>query len=176
MAKIGSLKLAQRAEQGATMTVRDTLAETDEDGELPPLLAADGTPATLTLLGADSETARRLDYRRQAAAQNRVVTSMFGGKSKRGAVTADDIAEQYDHDLNRLVTLTVGWHGFEDDEGEPLPFSAEAVKELYAQNAFIREQALSFIQDRTRFFAPSSTPSAPSSSTSSASVSATATA
>jgi hypothetical protein len=168
MAKLGTLKLKQQAEAGATLIVRDPFGERDEDGELPPLLAADGTPATLTLLGADSDTAKRLDHQRQADAQTRVVASMFGTKKRSNAVTAQDIADQAAFDLDKLVTLTVGWHGFEDEDGESLPFTSEHIRELYTQNPLIREQALSFISDRARFFARSSTPSAPSSSTISA--------
>jgi hypothetical protein len=166
MAQLGTLKLKQQAEAGVTMVVRNPFGTADEDGELPPLMAADGSPATLTLLGADSDTARRLDFRRGAAAQNRLVAGMYAKTKQRGVVTADDLAEQAAHDLDRLVALTVTWHGFEGDDDQPLPFSPEAVRELYEQNPFIREQALGFIEDRTRFFAPSSTPSAPSSSTS----------
>ena len=165
MAKIGTLRLKQQAEAGATMVVRDPFGERDEDGELPALLAADGTPATLTLLGADSDTAKRLDYQRQAAAQTRVVATMFGAKKKSATVTAEDIADQAAFDLEKLVTLTVGWHGFEDEEGVAIPFSADAVRDLYAQNAFIREQAMAFVGDRSRFFARSSTLSADSLST-----------
>lgn len=168
MAKIASLKLATKAEAGATMIVRDPFGEPDDEGEIPALLAADGTPATLTLLGADSEVARRLDFRRAAAAQNRLYAQAFGKGKRQAVVTAEDIAEQATHDLEKLVTLTVGWHGFEDEDGDPLPFTADAVRELYAQNPFIREQALSFIADRSRFFGQFSTPSAPSSSTTSA--------
>jgi hypothetical protein len=165
MAKIGTLKLKTKADAGATMIVRDPFGEMGEDGEYPALLAADGTPATLTLLGADSDTARTLDFRRAAAAQNRLYATM-NSKAKKGAVvTAEDVADQAAHDLDRLVTLTVGWHGFEDEAGEPLPFTAEAIRDLYAENPFIREQALVFVSDRARFFAPSSTLSAPSSST-----------
>lgn len=169
MAKLGTLKLKQQAEAGATMIVRDPFGETNDDGELPPLLAADGTPATLTLLGADSETARKLDHQRAAAAQNRIYAGAFGsGKKKSVVVTPEDIAEQTAYETEKLVALTVGWHGFEDEEGAPLPFTADGVRELYVQNPLIREQAITFLTDRTRFFARSSTPSAPSSSTTSA--------
>lgn len=167
MAKIGTLNLKTKAEQGATMVVRDPFGEENDQGELPVLLAADGTPATLTLLGADSATAKRLDYQRAAAAQNRVTATMFGKGGKRGVVTPEDIAEQASFDLERLVALTTGWHGFEDEEGTPIPFSADAVRDLYAQNVLIREQTILFVSDRSRFFGRSSTPSAPSSSTSS---------
>lgn len=173
MAKISSRRLKARAEEGAEMIVRDRLAplvddETSPfDGEFPPLLSREGTPCTLTLLGGDSETAKRFDRQRAAAAQNRVVVSMFGKGKARGNVTVEDIAEQAQHDLDKLVTLTVGWYGFEGEDDEPIPFSAEAVRELYEQDPDTREQAIQFIGDRAAFFARSSTRSAPSSSISS---------
>ncbi len=167
MAKIAALKLSTHAEEGATLIVRDPFGAIDDDGELPPLRAADGTPATLTLLGADSAVARRLDYQRAARAQNRLYASAFAKGKKPVLVTPEDVAEQAAHDLDRLVALTVTWHGFEDEDDHPIPFSPEAVRALYEENPFIREQALAFIADRARFFARSSTPSAPSSSTSS---------
>ncbi|MCO4101054.1 MAG: hypothetical protein HEQ38_17005 [Gemmatimonas sp.] len=182
MAKISSRRLKDRAEQGATMIVRDRLEplvddeKSPYDGEFPPLLSREGKPCTLTLLGADSETAKRLDRQRSASAQNRVVASMFGKSKARAAMTPEDIAEQAQHDLDKLVTLTVGWYGWEGEDEEPVPFSAEAVRELYEQDPDTREQALQFIGDRAVFFARSSTLSVPSSSTSSASASAPATA
>lgn len=172
MAKLSTLKLKAQAEAGATLILRDPFAEPQDDGDQPPLQAGDGTPATLTLLGADSETAKRLDYQRAAAAQNRVYASAFGKGKKSAVVTPEDIAEQAVYELDKLVALTVSWHGFEDDAGAPLPFSPEAVRELYAQNPFIREQALAFLGDRARFFGRSAMPSALSSNTTSASPSA----
>ncbi|MFN9087349.1 MAG: hypothetical protein ACK6DP_12370 [Gemmatimonas sp.] len=168
MAKLGTLKLKTKANEGATMIVRDPFGEANDDSEFPPLLAEDGTPATITLLGADSDAARRYDHQRAAEAQNRLYASAFGKAKKSVVVTPEDIAAQAQYELDKLVALTVGWHGFEDDEGQPLAFTADAVRELYAQNPFVREQALGFIMDRARFFGPSSTPSAPSSSTTSA--------
>lgn len=165
MAKIASLKLKQQAEAGATMLVRDPFGERDDDGDLPLLRAADGTPASLTLLGADSTIARRMDYQRAATAQNRISAAMLGRGKAKAVVTPEDIAEQAAHDIDRLVALTVGWHGFEDEDDQPVPFSAEAVRELYEQNPLIREQAFAFLADRARFFGRSSTLSAPSSST-----------
>jgi hypothetical protein len=175
MAKLSTRRLKQKAEEGAQMIVRDRLAPIVEDetspynGEYPPLLSRDGLPCTLTLLGADSETAKRMDRQRQATAQNRVTLAFMGTKKKQESsiFTPDDIAEQADYDLNRVTALTVGWYGFEDDNDEPVPFTAEDVRFLYVQDPDIREQAISFIGDRARFFARSSTPSAPTSSTSS---------
>lgn len=177
MARIGKLNILTLAAVGATMIVRDLTGETNDEGEAPALLAVDGTPATLTLLGADSPTAKRQGYHKQAAAQNRLYANAFSGKKKRGAtVTPDDIAEQEADDLETLVALTVGWHGFEDSNDKPIPFSADEVRSLYASSPMIREQALEFINQRANFFDKSPTRSANSSSISSGSAGETATA
>jgi hypothetical protein len=169
MAKLGTLKLKTKAEQGATMIVRDPFGEPTDDGEQPALLAADGTPATLTLLGADSETARKFEYRLQAEATNRAHAVIWNsGKRRSVAVTPEEKAEEAARRIDKMVALTVGWHGFEDDEDQPIPFSEEAVRCLYEQNLFIYQQAEAFVNDRARFFARSSTDSASSSSTTSA--------
>lgn len=167
MAKLRTLKLVDQAAAGAVCIVRDRFAPV-VNGEFPPLLAADGSPVTLTLLGADSPAAKRLGYQRAAQAQNRLYASAFGKqKDATIVVTPDDVAEQAAFDLERLVTLTIDWHGFEDDEDQPVAFSKELVRELYEQNPDIREQAMAFVEDRATFFGRSSTPSAPSLPTSS---------
>lgn len=177
MARIEKLNLLAAASAGAAMIVRDLTADTNDDGDAPPLLAIDGTPATLTLLGSDSPQAKRQGYHKQAAAQNRLYANAFSGKKQKGAtVTAEDIAEQEADDLETLVSLTVAWHGFEDADDQPIPFSAEAVRSLYASSPMIREQALEFIAKRANFFAKSPTRSARSLSISSGSGDATATA
>ena len=91
-------------------------------------------------------------------------------------MTAEDIAEQEADDLETLVALTVAWHGFEDSDDKPLPFSPDAVRSLYASSPMIREQALEFIGQRANFFDKSPTPSARSLSISSGSAGGTATA
>jgi hypothetical protein len=171
MARIEKLNILTRATAGAAMIVRDLTGEPNDDGEAPALLAVDGTPATLTLLGADSPQAKRQGYHKQAAAQNRLYANAFSGKKgKKGAtVTPDDIAEQEADDLETLVALTVGWHGFEDSNDKPIAFSAEEVRSLYASSPMIREQALEFISQRANFFEKSPTRFAISSSTNSSS-------
>lgn len=166
MAKIGALKLVTKASLGSVMIVRDRFAS-PVNGEFPPLLAADGSPATLTLMGADSPTARRLGYQRAAQAQNRLYASAFGKKDATVVITPDDVAEQALFDIERLVALTIDWHGFEDDDDQPIAFDPALVRELYEQNPDIREQALAFVEDRSAFFGRSSTPSGASSPTSS---------
>lgn len=173
MARISRLNVVKRASEGAVMIVRDRTQTPDDEGVYPPMRAADSTPATLTLLGADSPQARKLGYHKQAAAQNRLYANAFGGKKKGSTVTPDDIAQQAHDDLDDLVALTTGWHGFEDDEDVALPCTPEYVRALYEASPETREDALTFVNTRGNFTPRSSTPSVASSSTSSVSVAST---
>lgn len=161
-----------RAVDGVPMIVRDFRAEKDKTtGLLPPMLAADGTPVTITLLGMDSPVARDLHYARAASARNRVEARLqqitAGVTPESAPLTAEDIAAEDAADLDMLVALTTAWHGFEEDDGTPSPFTPDAVRETYQLCPPIREQALAFIGDRSRFFGDSKPTPAPSPSTSS---------
>lgn len=168
------MKLSQmRAVDGAVMVVRDFRAAKDKTtGLQPPLLSADGTACTLTLLGLDSAVAKQMHYARAAAARNRVEQRLqalsAGVDAPMTELTPDDIAAEDAADLDLLVALTTGWSGFEDDDDQPAVFSPDAVRTLYAQCPPIREQALAFIGDRTRFFGGSKATSAATSNISSA--------
>lgn len=167
MAQVRAFKLADRAAQGAVLALRDTTAQRNSDGESPLILSpATGAPVTLTLLGADSPQARRIDYRTRAAFQTRVLTRATSGKKSAG-ITADDIADQETQEIELLAALTIDWSGVIDADGAPCPCTLDNARDLYTGDADIREQALLFVGDRTRFFAPSSTPSAPTPSISS---------
>lgn len=159
MAQVRSFRLSERAAEGARLILRDTTEPRDADGEFPPISAADGSPVTLLLLGADSPQAKRMDYRTRASFQTRVLARASAGKKSMG-ITADDIAEQELQEIELLVVLTKDWHGVLDADGTPCPCTEENARDLYTSDADIREQALQFVSDRSRFFAPSSTRSA----------------
>lgn len=166
MAKLSTLKLSIRAEVGATFAVPDFLAALGADGEPPVLLAIDGSPVTLTFLGIDAPVARRFEYARAAALQTKAWashTAKATPDADESAVTADEIAEQHDAAIEKLVALTTGWHGFEDDDDQPVPFTREAVQALYDANPLLVSWALAKVGDRQRFFAVSRTGSASSS-------------
>ncbi|MBY0490627.1 MAG: hypothetical protein K2R93_12365 [Gemmatimonadaceae bacterium] len=160
MAKISTLQFTRRAEAGAECPLMDPLAPEQ------PLLGADGVQANLILLGTDSAVAKRHQQARAALMQSRLYASAFSQKTDKTEVapevTAEDVAEQEAAELDLLVALTVGWRGFEDDEGAPVPCTSATVRALYEQCPPIRAQALTFVTDRARFFAASATPSAPS--------------
>lgn len=172
MARVKRINVAQRHAQGADMVFRDyteprvTDPTSPHHGKHPPVLGKDGTPATLRFVGADSPQAKRMDRARRAALQNKYnVLVASGGQQE--PVTESDIADQEAWDLDRAVSLCIGWSGFEDEDDQPLPFDADAVRALLQANPPNLEDALVFIGDRGNFFGPSSTPSGDSPPTSS---------
>ena len=169
MAKLARLNLAAAANRGTPFT--PTYPVLGEDGEYPPILGADGAPATITLRGADSDVARRLTRQHRATMQNRMAALAFGGKQQT-ALTEQDIAEQEAHDLELVIACTIAWTGIEDDDDQPIPCTPENARRLYEAAPYLVEQAMRHLRDRSRFFAPSSTPSAAPSTTDSASESA----
>lgn len=168
MAKLSTLKLSTRAEAGATMIVRNFLAKPDKDGVLPPMLARDGTPCTITFMGIDSPTARRLRHERSAAKRNAMLTAMYAKAEAGGELqvaSAEQEAEDEAQSVEDLVALTLDWHGFEDDDDTPLPCTTEHTTALFAQCQPIRDQASQFLYNRADFFGASGSSSAPSSPT-----------
>jgi hypothetical protein len=154
-----------RSLESAPLIVRDFLPTDDTEksaaivraGLGAPLLAADGTPCTLTLMSPESPAAKARQYRRTAAARNRLEARLHAGSAKGDAtpaeLTPEDIEREELADLEDLVALTVGWHGFEDDDGQPVPFSPENVRALYLACPPIRQQALTFALDGRNFLA-----------------------
>ena len=172
MAKLSTLKLTDRAEQGAACVIRDYTADkAGKDGALPPLLAGDGSPITITLLGIDSAAAQRIRRERAAAQQSQLYTSLYAKQEDEkpdGLVSPDDIAAQEEAEIAMLAALTVTWHGFEDDDDAPVPCTHDAAEALYRACPPIRAQVSAFVNDRARFFGPLATPSARTSPTTSA--------
>lgn len=162
MAKLSRLDLVSAANRGTPFT--PTYPTVGPDGEYPPILGADGAPASITLLGADSEVARRLTRQQRAHLQNRMAALAFTGKQQ-AALSELDIAEQEAHDLEIVIACTVDWSGFEDDDDHPIPCTPENARRLYESAPYLVDQAMRHLRDRARFFAPSSTPSGEPSST-----------
>jgi hypothetical protein len=157
MAKLGHIDITAAANAGTTFTPH--LPTIGPTGQFDPILGADGTPATLTVLGADSSVARRLSRQFRATMQNRMAALAFSGAKQEG-LTEADLQAQEDHDLELVVACTVAWTGFEDDDDQPLPCTPEHVRTLYESAPYLIEQAMRHIRDRSRFLAPSSAPSA----------------
>lgn len=131
---IHSLKTV-KAEQGAVMEV--THPETEE--------VIKGM--SITLLGQDSSTYRKIMLKRQQAALNR----MSKGK-KADALNAEKLAED---SIDDLVAMTIGWAGFDDEKGAPILFSAEEVRKVYSdpELGWLIDQVREFVGDRANFFA-----------------------
>jgi hypothetical protein len=60
------------------------------------------------------------------------------------------------HDLEQdeidlLTACTIGWRGFEGDDGAPHPFTNDNARELYRQFPLIRAQAKAFVEQRRNF-------------------------
>jgi hypothetical protein len=155
MAKLSSLDLTTRANVGTTFTPHLPVLDA-ATGEYKPILGADGTPATITLLGADSDVAKRLTRRQRAHLQNRMSALAFRGEKQDG-LTEEDIAAQEEHDLEIVVACTAAWSGFEDDHDVPLPCTESNVRALYVSAPYLVEQAMRHLRDRGRFFVQSST-------------------
>ena len=164
MARLGSLDLVARAEAGVALIMRDETAPVGANGLFPALLAADGTPATVTLLGVDSRTWKKQDWALRAKRENAAAAKSAGGASP---VTADEEAEKDAENLDRMVAMVKDWHGFEDDTDAPVPFTADAVRALFTANPTLYAQATLFVYRRADFFARAKTPSAPALLTSS---------
>ena len=124
------LDLSAQAEKGATLELRHPV--TDE-----VLTGADDKPLTITVLGSDSPTFKRVVGDLAQAAQGRKKFTM---------------AEQERNAVNILARATTGWSDNWVWGGEPFEFSAENCRKLYADRPWARSQVDEFIADRSRFF------------------------
>lgn len=107
------------------------------------------TGAWLQLLGADSDA-----YRAALRATQRARLKQ-AAKLRRLVLTPEELEAEA---LGLVVVATTGWGGF-NVGGQPLEFSAEAARTLYARHNWIREQAEEFINDRANFLPKSATSS-----------------
>jgi len=115
-----------------------------------PLLARNGEGIAITVLGSDSNKYRALT---RAQVRKRM-KQMAGGKTP--VMTEADMDETDRDVLDILVACTVGWKNVLNTAGEPIQFTEENVRKLYANYPVIREQVEAFISNRTNFIQPSS--------------------
>lgn len=98
---------------------------------------------TITLLGQDSKVYRKLQMGKQQAALNRMA---------KGKKAIDLDAEKLSEDsIEDLVKLTTAWTGFALD-GKKLEFTADNVRMVYNDWAWIKEQVQEFVGNRANFF------------------------
>jgi hypothetical protein len=122
--------------EGVTMNVRRLNSD-------QPLIARNGQPVTLRLLGPDSDV-----YRSATRAQVQKRLSRADNTKKLSEVDF----EEYERDsLDMLAAVTVGWENVLTPDGEPIPFSTENVRSLYAAYPVVREQVDAFVANRAHF-------------------------
>ena len=124
----GSFDLSRQADQGCTIELRHP---------------ASGQPLGIfiDILGADSteyvERAQLMQRARMAKMQ----------QSRRFMPTPEELDAEA---LELVVTATRGWRNVQEN-GEPLPFSAEAARRLYSRHRWVREQVDAEVNDRANF-------------------------
>lgn len=119
------------AEEGVTMQVLHPETEEPIEG------------MTITLLGQDSSTYKKLKRVRQNAVLARV------SKGKKAAQLDAEKLEQ--ESVDDLVQLTTDWTGFELD-GATLDLTPGNVRTVYEGWDWLREQAQEFVANRANFF------------------------
>jgi len=112
-----------------------TLAEKGVDAEVPDPITGQPSGAFLTLLGDDSKVF-------QAALEE--ITSRNKARGVNGLKDADQ-CELYSR-------CTIGWKGWEDEDGKEAKFSQEAVKAKYAELTYLAVFAGNFIATRRNYF------------------------
>ncbi|MFV1943912.1 hypothetical protein VPH49_24240 [Pseudomonas luteola] len=101
------------------------------------LYTEDGQPITIRMAGTDSSIYRN--------AIKDMVRQRKGVKT-----TTPEQGEAFALDL--LTSITLDWKNIVlSDDGEPLQFSPENARNLYAEYTWIREQADEFAGDRANF-------------------------
>lgn len=117
-----------------------------------PYLNTKGEKHTLHLAGPDSAV-----YSRSMHAQTQRRIEAAAAAAERGEqATAPDPEEAKADAAEVLARCTKGWSGFLGRDGEPLPFSTDAARELYLRFPVIREQADRFVSRRANFLPVSS--------------------
>lgn len=138
---LGAIDTREKAEQGVEVPLVRL------DGE--PLLNNLKQPVSLTVLGSDSRAYRTANRHLQRQRLERA-------QKARGKLATDEqLDEAEKEDIELLVAITTGWSGVLDSKDKPVPFSKEAVRELYTRYPVAREQADNAALDRTRFTQPS---------------------
>lgn len=130
------------SESGVDMPVKSLQGE--------PLLARNGKPIAIRLLGPDSGKYRALT---RAQVRKRMA-QMSDGKVS----LTEEQFEEADRDImDILAACTVGWSNVLDTDGTEIAFSEENVRKLYANYPVVREQVDTFLANRANFLPASST-------------------
>jgi hypothetical protein len=116
-----------------TITACDSGAEM----ELKDPITGDGLDAFITLAGVDSAAFRKAqDDCASARIRNQVNT-----------ISIKDIRKE---NIYSLASCTLAWRGIEEG-GTPIPFSKQAVIDLYTRYPWVFEQVNAFIGNRANY-------------------------
>lgn len=131
-----------------------TLSETGVDvaihklNSTEPLLAANGTPVTIKVLGPDSSKYRALSRSN--------IRKRLSKMAENKQTTDADLDENESDALDMLAACTVGWVGVLNTKGEPIECTVENARKLYEAYPVVREQVDGFIGERANFLKASS--------------------
>lgn len=98
--------------------------------------------ATIELAGAGHPKRKKVEMQRSRELRARI--------AKRGRVELTDPVEDEEYEIDRLVACTLTWDGIARD-GQPIPCTPEAAREIYESASWIRRQATAFLDDAANF-------------------------
>lgn len=103
------------------------------------------TDTVIILAGPEHDVRRRMFRDRRARA--------LASVERNGRLTMGSLEEQESDELEEIVASTLGWRELLDDEGNPIPYSADAARKLYEDREYtwIREQVKEFLGQRANF-------------------------
>lgn len=133
--KLSAVETMSFADEGSTIQLRDKFGK--------PWLHADGHPQTITVYGQDGTTFER-------AKMAKINARM---KTRRTKITAEELKEE---SIDILVLATKSWD-IVDDDGVPIPFTKENVRQLYVQFPRVKEQVDQWMAEEANFGPASST-------------------
>jgi hypothetical protein len=138
----GELDLKTPSEQGRPLHLRDP-----RNDKL--MYCPDGSPATITFAGPDSDTVKLIHRRNQDATNENLVATNGKGADPR------DVKDQ--RAIDDIASCARSWN-LPPIGGKTLVFSSTAAKELLSDPRYkwIADQAFAFVYIRQRFFAEAS--------------------
>jgi len=136
MTDFAQLDTVSASNEGAVLELRGP------DGAA--LFQDDGSPVTITLLGADSDAYTR--------ASNLLTNRALRSRGKAQITAESALTDQ----INLLAKITTDWSGIKVG-GESWQCDEERVKRFYRQFPFVRDQVQEFVADRGNFLKASPT-------------------
>lgn len=138
------MKLSELKAQVATNEEGLTFPALGPDNE--PFIAADGTETTWTVVGNQSNARKKAED-----AESRRM--LMAGRAQ---VQPADLRARR---LNLAVACVTGFHGWEDDNGQAIPFNAHNVREILSADESQLRQVEEKIEQHSAFLSKRSTSS-----------------